>query len=53
MERTCIKADQLRKNGYSNLEEWVNDPKHIYIGRRNHWVNGANDSPWKNPFSVK
>ncbi|KAL3856454.1 hypothetical protein ACJMK2_011211 [Sinanodonta woodiana] len=40
-----IRAFNLR-----NLEEWVADPKHIYIGRGNPYVKGASQSKWANPL---
>ncbi|KAL3856455.1 hypothetical protein ACJMK2_011212 [Sinanodonta woodiana] len=48
-----IRAFNLKKMGYSNLEEWVADPNHIYIGRGNPYVKGAFQSKWANPFTVK
>jgi len=29
----CIKVANLRKEGYSNLEQWINTPNNIYTGR--------------------
>ena len=48
-----IKKFNLRKLGYNDLEHWLENPNHIYIGRNNPYVNGANSSKWKNTFSVK
>lgn len=43
----CIKKNNLQKLGYKNLEEWVKDPNNLYIGRRNMYVKGADESKWK------
>lgn len=48
-----VKVTQLRKNGYNNLIEWLDNPDHVYIGRHNHYVKGAIKSKWANPFKVK
>ena len=48
-----IRAKNLRKLGYQNLQKWLENPNHIYIGRHNHYVDGATQSKWHNPFSVK
>lgn len=47
-------VSNLRKIGYKSLEEWLQaDPKnHIYIGRKNRFVNGAEQSKWHNPYPV-
>lgn len=52
MERRCIKKSHLQADGYKDLEDWLSYPNHIYIGRRNHWVKGAEDSLFKNPYSL-
>ena len=48
-----IKTVHLKKMGYNNLVEWLKNPNHVYIGRHNHYVEGAVGSKWRNPFSVK
>lgn len=49
-----IKKQYLNQMGYQNLEEWLLNPNHVYIGRNmSFYVRGANASKWKNPFSVK
>ena len=53
MELVNIRKKELNKVGYSDLLDWLQDPNHVYIGRRNIYVNGTFDSKWKNPFSVK
>lgn len=48
-----IKKAELQKIGYENLERWLENGNHLYIGRSNGWVAGARKSKWHNPFSVK
>ena len=48
-----VKVKFLREKGYDNLEEWLKDPNHVYIGRNmTHYVPGAVGSKWANPFKV-
>ena len=48
-----IKVKYLRPE-YNNLEKWLEDPNHVYIGRNmSFYVPGAKKSKWANPFSVK
>lgn len=48
-----ISVAHLRKVGYNNLEEWLQDPNHIYIGRNMaFYVKGANQSKWHNPYKL-
>ena len=50
----CVKVAELRKFGYNNLEDWLKDPTHVYIGRGlSVYVKGADKSKWANPFSAK
>jgi hypothetical protein len=49
-----IKKANLKKIGYDDLEDWLQDENHIYIGRNmTFYVPGATKSKWANPFSVK
>lgn len=48
-----IRKANLNKLGFRDLEHWLEDGNHIYIGRNNCYVKGAKGSIWKNPFSVK
>lgn len=44
----------LKKLGYKSLEEWLNDPNNVYIGRdMSYRIKGANKSKWANPFSAQ
>lgn len=56
-----IKVNHLRKEKcgccgktYQNLEEWLKNENHVYIGRNmSFYVKGAEKSKWNNPFTVK
>jgi len=48
----CVRNPSLKKLGYANLEQWVKNPDNLYIGRKNMFVKGADESKWKNPFPV-
>ena len=48
-----IRKQNLVKLGYTDLEDWVKNPNNLYIGRKNCFVAGANESKWKNPFPVE
>ena len=54
MEVINIKKKELNKIGYRDLEHWLENDNHIYIGRNlSFYVKGANESIWANKFSVK
>jgi len=51
-----LRVKELRKNGYSNIEEWLKEHNHVYIGR-NMRINIGNGqwchlprSKWHNPY---
>ena len=49
-----VKKKYLNEKGYTDFQEWIKDPDHIYIGRdMSFYVKGAKGSKWANPFSVK
>jgi len=57
----CVKVANLRKHGYESLEDWIADPKNLYVGRRGRvWITKGEDkkifhypqSKWHNPFKV-
>lgn len=49
-----IRKANLVKLGYRDLEHWLENPNHIYIGRNmTFYVPGAVKSKWSNPYSVK
>ena len=48
-----IKTANLHQLGYNSLEDWLKNPNHIYIGRKNNYVKGATHSKWHNPFKLQ
>ena len=49
-----VRQAELRKLGYKDLEDWVKDPNHVYVGRdMTRYVPGAKGSKWGNPFMSK
>jgi hypothetical protein len=52
MEVINIRKKELNKLGYRDLEHWLENPNHIYIGRYNPYVKGTYNSKWRNRFSV-
>lgn len=44
---------ELQKRGYKDVQDWLSNPKHLYIGRKCHYVGINKDSKWMNPFSTK
>ena len=62
-EKVCIKIDNLRKLGYSDLSMWMKDPKNLYTGRfgrifitnpktKEKQIFHYNNSKWHNPFKI-
>src|SRR5439155_1729332 len=48
-----IKKKFLVEKGYKDLDDWLKNPDHIYIGRdMTHYVKGAIASKWGNPYKV-
>ncbi len=48
-----VKSAELKKLGYKNLQEWLKDSNHVYVGRDMTWaVKGAKGSKWQNPFKI-
>ena len=48
-----IKKENLKKLGYTDLQHWLEDPEHVYIGRdMTHYVKAATGSKWQNPFTI-
>ena len=53
MSAVCIKKANLKKLGYRDLEHWLEDESHVYIGRNmEFYVKGAKKSPFANPFKI-
>jgi len=49
-----VKKTNLKKLGYSDFQEWIQDNNHIYIGRNmSFYVPGTTQSKWANPYSAK
>jgi len=48
-----VKKDNLKKMGYNNLEEWIQNDNNVYIGRKVVYVKGTFNSIFRNPYSVK
>ena len=48
-----INKASLTTMGYSDLEQWLQNPNHIYIGRNVRFIKGTTKSKWANPFSLK
>lgn len=48
-----VKVTHLRPT-YQSLDDWIHSSQnHLYIGRKMHYVKGADGSKWQNPFTVK
>lgn len=49
-----ISKKVLNENGIENLEEWLENPNNVYIGRNmSFYVKGAVGSKWQNKHKVK
>mmetsp|Transcript_6506 Transcript_6506/g.8810 ORF Transcript_6506/g.8810 Transcript_6506/m.8810 type:complete len:153 (-) Transcript_6506:308-766(-) len=54
MEVINVRKKNLVQKGYGDLEHWLTDEDHIYIGRNmTFYVKAAVGSKWANPYSVK
>ena len=54
MDVVNIRKKNLNAMGYDNLELWLQDPRHLYIGRdMTRYVKGSRKSMWSNPFSCE
>lgn len=53
-----VKVENLRKGcpccgkKFRTLKSWLKDPQHVYVGRRNVYVEGTFDSEFKNPYRI-
>lgn len=47
-----VRKAELIKRDYIDIDDWLSNPWHLYIGRHNHYV-GVTGSKWRNPYSVK
>ena len=58
--KQCVKVSELRKEGYTDFENWLETKNNIYVGRTGRiWIHGENKrifhykgSKWENPFKV-
>ena len=50
--RVDVHKASLKIMGYDNLEHWLEDPRHVYVGRNMVFVKGARQHEFANPFSV-
>jgi hypothetical protein len=48
-----ITQKNLDKLNYKNLEDWLKNENHVYIGNTIPDIKGAVGSKWKNPFDIK
>lgn len=49
-----IRKKNLKKIGYHDLENWLENPSHLYIGRNmSFYIKGAILSKWANPYKIK
>ena len=51
--RVDVHKANLKAMGYNNLEHWLEDPDHVYVGRNMVYVAGARQHEFANKFSVK
>jgi hypothetical protein len=60
-KHVCVKVNNLRKLGYTDLEQWINDPNNVYVGRHGRiFIHTGNEkkiyhynSKWGNPYKVQ
>jgi len=59
--KVCVKVSELRKQGYSDFKDWLNNENNIYVGRKGRiWIHSPDNktifhyqsSKWHNPFKV-
>ena len=58
--KQCIKVSELRKEGYTDFESWLDTNENVYVGRAGRiWIHCENKrifhykgSKWANPFKV-
>jgi hypothetical protein len=52
---SSFKLSELRKQGYSNISEWIVNPNNVYVGTKEQFINNTGhdkykESKWINPF---
>lgn len=59
--KVCVKVSELRKQDYSNFEDWLSNKNNVYVGRKGRiWIYFPDNkkifhyqsSKWCNPFKV-
>jgi hypothetical protein len=49
-----VRKQQLNNQGYADMNDWLRNPNHIYIGRNmTLYIPCAKHSKWNNPFTSK
>lgn len=49
-----VKKDELSKQGYKDIQDWLKNPNNVYIGRAMNYPNlKVPQSKWGNPFPVQ
>lgn len=48
-----VRKANLKKLGYKDFKDWLDDDKNQYVGRRVQYVDGTFNSDWRNTFSAK
>jgi hypothetical protein len=54
----CVKVSSLRAGcsccgqKYNTLQDWLQHPNHVYIGRKVYRIDGSFQSDWRNPYPV-
>ena len=58
----CVKVDNLRQNGYTDLDQWMSDKNNLYVGRRGRiFIYTGTEkrifhypgNKWQNPYNLK
>ena len=47
----CVKVQYLRNDNYRNIQKWLENNNHIYIGRKLKGIDKGDK--WINPYTVK
>lgn len=45
-----VRVRYIRESRYTSRHEWLAEPNHVYIGRRNRFIHGTYHSKWRNPY---
>lgn len=54
---SSFKLSELKKQGFSNMSEWIENPNNVYVGTKEQFINNTGhdkfkykESKWINPF---